>query len=62
VGPAATGALSDALAPRHGAASLGYALLAVSFVLAWAGLHFYLAGRTLEGDFARARHAAAGTA
>ena len=55
LGPAATGALSDRLAPRYGAASLGYALLAVSSVLAWAALHFYLAGRTLEGDLARAR-------
>ncbi len=58
-GPAATGALSDALAPRYGTASLGYALLAGSLVLVWAGLHFYLAGRTFGSDVDRARRAAA---
>ena len=59
IGPAATGALSDALAPRYGAASLGYSLLAASFVLAWAGFHFYLAGRTFGADLESARRAAA---
>ena len=39
--------------------ALGYALLAMSFTLAWSGFHFYLAGRTLEADFTRARQAAA---
>jgi MFS family permease len=58
LGPASTGALSDALTPRYGAASLGYALLAGSFVLVWAGLHFYLAGRTFGADLERARRAA----
>jgi hypothetical protein len=53
-GPATTGALSDALAPRYGAASLGYALLAGSTVLVWAGVHFYLAGRTFGADLVRA--------
>jgi predicted MFS family arabinose efflux permease len=59
VGPAATGVLSDALAPRYGAASLGYALLVGSLVLLWAGVHFYLAGKTFEADMERARSIAA---
>ena len=62
LGPATTGALSDALAPRYGAAALGYALLTVSFVLVWSGFHFYLAGHTFERDLARAQRAAGGTA
>jgi len=58
VGPAATGALSDALAPEYGAASIGYALLAGSLVLVWAGLHFFLAAKTFGADVERARLAA----
>ena len=46
LGPAVTGALSDALEPRFGDDSLRYALLIVSMMLAWAGFHFYRAGRT----------------
>jgi len=59
-GPAVTGALSDAQAPRYGDASLARALLVVSSVLVWAGFHFFLAGRTFEADLARAREAADG--
>jgi len=55
MGPAATGALSDALEPRFGADSLRYALLLVSCVLGWSGFHFLRAGRTLEADLERAR-------
>jgi len=54
LGPAVTGALSDALAPRYGADSLRWALLIVSSLFVWSALHFYLAGRTLEADVARA--------
>jgi MFS family permease len=59
LGPWATGALSDALAPRAGADSLRYALCAVSFLLAWSALHFFLASRSLAGDLARVREASA---
>jgi MFS family permease len=58
VGPASTGALSDALAPRYGDTSLARALLAVSFALVWAGFHFFLAGRTFEADLEHARRTA----
>jgi len=55
VGPAATGALSDLLAPRFGDDSLRYALLAVSMVLLWSAFHFWRAAATLEDDVRRAR-------
>ena len=57
LGPAVTGAISDALEPSLGDDSLGYALLIVSCALAWSGLHFYLAGKTLVADLAVARAA-----
>jgi MFS family permease len=57
VGPALTGALSDALEPRLGEDSLRYALLIVSLVLAWSAFHFWLAGKTLIPDLAVAREA-----
>jgi len=57
VGPVLTGTLSDAFAPRYGAASLARALLAVSTVLVWAGFHFFLAGRTFAADVENARRA-----
>src|SRR5713101_7792905 len=37
-----------------GAESLRYALLCLSFVNLWAALHYFLAGRTLRADLARA--------
>jgi predicted MFS family arabinose efflux permease len=55
VGPAATGALSDALEPRFGVDSLRYAMLAVSMVLGWSAFHFWRAARTLEADVAYVR-------
>jgi len=57
LGPWTTGLLSDALAPRFGNDSLRWALFIVSLLLAWAGLHFWLAGRALPPDLARARAA-----
>jgi predicted MFS family arabinose efflux permease len=57
VGPAATGALSDALEPSFGDDSLRYALLIVSLVLGWSAFHFHRAGRTLVADLAVARAA-----
>ena len=58
VGPALTGALSDALEPRLGDDSLRYALLIVSTVVLWAAFHFSRAGRTLVEDRDYARQAA----
>jgi len=49
-GPLTTGLLSDALEPRFGKDSLRWALFLVSLILAWAGLHFWLAGRALPPD------------
>lgn len=40
LGPAAVGAISDALAGRFGTESLRYALMISTIFLAWAGLHF----------------------
>jgi len=54
-GPQMVGVASDALAPRFGQESLRYALFAVGLVNLWAATHFYLAGRTLPEDLARAR-------
>ncbi len=58
VGPAATGALSDALEPRFGDDALRYALLCVSLVLAWSAFHFWRAANTLEADLEYVRLAA----
>lgn len=52
LGPLVTGVLSDALEPSFGADSLRYALLIVSCVLAWSGVHFWLSSRSLEDDVA----------
>ena len=59
MGPALTGALSDALQPSLGDDSLRYALLIVSGGLLWSALHFKLAARTLASDRELAREAAA---
>ena len=58
VGPAATGALSDALEPRYGDDSLRYALLLISMALAWSAFHFWRAARTFEADVDRVRRVA----
>jgi predicted MFS family arabinose efflux permease len=53
-GPLLVGAVSDALAPQFGAASLRYAILLVVVVCyGWAAVHFARAGRTLIGDLQR---------
>ena len=46
-GPQAVGLLSDALAPAYGQESLRYALLLLSFISVWGGVHYYLAGKHL---------------
>ncbi len=58
MGPAATGLLSDALAPRYGDDSLRYAMMLVSMILAWASVHFWLGTRSLLDDLAYARRVA----
>lgn len=45
LGPAAVGAISDALAIRYGTESLRYALMISTAFLAWASLHFWIASR-----------------
>lgn len=57
LGPPATGLLSDLLEPSLGEDSLRYALLATSLVLAWSGVHFWLASRSLRDDLAFVRAA-----
>jgi MFS family permease len=57
VGPAVTGALSDALEPSFGEDSLRYALLGVSLMLVWSAFHFHRAGRSLVADLETARRA-----
>lgn len=50
-GPWVVGMLSDLLAPQLGSESLRYAMLyALPPVMAWSGLHFLLAARTLRED------------
>ncbi len=56
MGPPLVGALSDYLQPMVGNESLRYSLMiSVAIVLPWAALHYTLAGRSIEGDLARAR-------
>lgn len=56
MGPPVVGALSDYLQPALGNESLRYSLMiAVAIVLPWAALHYFLAGRTIEPDLARAK-------
>ncbi len=55
LGPWSIGMLSDALQPKLGAESLRYAMLYVlPAVMFWSVCHFYLAGRTLKSDLAKA--------
>ncbi len=46
-GPQAVGILSDFLRPEFGDESLRYALLILSFISIWGGVHYYLAGKHL---------------
>lgn len=50
LGPLLVGQLSDVLAPAAGAESLRYAMIAVTPLLFWGALHFYIAGHSLGGD------------
>ena len=54
-GPLLTGMLSDALEPTFGIESMRYSLLIMCvIILPWAGLHFFLAGRSIDSDLVRA--------
>jgi len=57
LGPPTTGLISDLLEPRFGQESLRWALLIVSLMLVWSGVHYWLAARSLPTDLAFAREA-----
>lgn len=50
LGPLCVGVISDYLTPSFGPSGLRYALMMVTGLLAWSGLHFYLAARTAVDD------------
>lgn len=55
LGPLLTGMLSDLLSVSYGDESMRYSLLIVNcVVLPWAGVHYWLAGRTVDADLGRA--------
>jgi len=55
MGPLLTGVLSDSLAQVYGNESMRYSLLTVAVVVGpWSALHYFLAGRHIEEDPARA--------
>jgi len=54
VGPQIVGVLSDLFMPAVGTDSLRYAMLAVSFVAVWSGIHFWKVGQTVATDLATA--------
>ena len=54
LGPLFTGMISDALEPSLGSESLRYALVIVVLVYVWCAFHYYMAGRTIREDLARA--------
>lgn len=56
LGPLMVGMASDAFNARYGVDALRYSILAVVVVAnTWAGMHFFLAGKTLREDLAAAR-------
>ncbi len=58
IGPQVTGILSDLLAPQFGDESIRYSLLLVTIlILPWAAVHYFLAGRKIDTDLARATEA-----
>lgn len=58
-GPQTIGGVSDLLRPQYGVKSLRYALVGVSLLNVWAAFHYFMAGRTLPADLARAKAAEA---
>ncbi len=55
LGPLFGGILSDAFTPYFGESALRYALVALVLFNLWAGVHYYLASRTVRRDIASAR-------
>ena len=53
-GPWAIGAVSDLLAPRYGADSLRWSLMLFGAIGPWVAWHYYVAGKHLAADLARA--------
>ncbi len=53
-GPWAVGLVSDLLAPQYGADSLRWSLMIFGFMGIWVAYHFYVAGKYLAADLARA--------
>lgn len=55
MGPQVTGILSDVLRESFGDDSLRYSLLAIAAIAGpWSAMHYYMAGRHIESDLARA--------
>lgn len=55
LGPLAVGFVSDLLAPQFADESMRYSLLIICAVLLpWAAWHYYLAGKSIDADLARA--------
>ena len=55
LGPQTVGILSDAFSARYGSESLRYALLTLACVNVWTAFHYFMAGRTLQADLAKAQ-------
>ena len=54
LGPLVTGMISDLLEPSYGSEALRYALVIVVLVYFWCAFHYFMAGRTIREDLARA--------
>jgi predicted MFS family arabinose efflux permease len=54
LGPQTVGLLSDFFREQYGNESLRYALICLSVVNIWTALHYFLAGRTVQADLAKA--------
>jgi MFS family permease len=54
IGPLATGMITDVLTPSMGPQALRFAMATVALVNIWAGIHYWLAGRTVRADIAAA--------
>jgi MFS family permease len=55
LGPLTVGLISDALVPQFGDDSLRYSLMLICVgMLPWAAAHYFLAGKSIESDLARA--------
>jgi len=54
LGPLVTGIISDLLEPSFGSEALRYALVIVVLVYFWCAFHYFMAGKTIREDLARA--------